>query len=238
MKETRTFTGRIVRKHKTIFGKYILTFSDIKHTVKAECGEALYNSLCEGIHLTIVLYGNQLVSYKASADNRISAATSITETSAYQHGKPLYYRSSRCTNASDFPGFTQRLPHVNELVSFDADLFEHLPVQHSEIDVPCPDGQYLAVIVEPKAKPSTEIAQDTRFTFCGYDLIDEQTQLSAIVHYSAAFSKVIHDEHLNSFGLFCSYTDAKHTQKALRSIYPNEKHADCVIVELWRYICE
>lgn len=58
MKETRTFTGRIVRKHKTLFGKYILTFSDTKQTVKAECGEALYNYLNEGIHLTIVLDGN------------------------------------------------------------------------------------------------------------------------------------------------------------------------------------
>ena len=236
MKEIRTFTGVIVRKHKTFWDKYILTFSDAKHTVKAKCGEGLYNCLSEGIHLTITLHGDQIVGYTAPADKGRTRSCSNAETSAYQHGKPLYCRSSRCMNTPELQAFNQGLLTGAELVSFDGNLFEHRPVQPGEIEIPHCEHQYLAFVVDPQPQPSPEIARDGRFTFCGYDLVEAATQISAIIDCGAAFREAIPYEQLNDFGLFTTYAAAKQTQAALRSTYPNEEHADCVIVEIWRYI--
>lgn len=236
MKETETFTGMIVKKHRSFFGKCYLTLSDTRRSRKVECHPGLFDSFCEGMQLTIVRYGNQMVSWRSASRKNAPYATSIAESVDYSHGKTLYYRSSRCMNTPELREFNQGLLTGEEIVSFDCDLFEHLPVQHNQIEVPCAEHQYLAVIVKPKAQPSAEIAQDGRFTFCGYDLVEESTQISAITNCGAAYSEAINYAALNQFGLFSSYAEAKHTRQQLRSVYPDEEHANCVIVEIWRYI--
>ena len=238
MRETETFTGMIVKKRKTLFGKYTLTLSDTRRSVTVDCGERLYDCFCEGIQLTIVRYGDQLVSWHPASGKDEQYATSIAETADYRHGKVLYYRSSRCMNTPDLRGFNKGLLTGDEIVSFDCNLFEQLPVQPAEIEVPCPEHQYLAVIIEPDEHPNTALSQDGRFSFCGYDLVEEQTQISAITDCGAGYCDVIKYKKLNSFGLFSSHADAKRTQERLRRAYPDEEHADCVVVEIWRYIAE
>lgn len=237
MLKAETFTGMIVKKHVSLFGKYILTLSDTKHTFKVECAELLYNCLCEGMHLTVTREGKQLISWHPS-DSKEETFTPIREAPIYQHGKPLYYRSSRCWNTEEVRGYNHGLLTGEEIVSFDCCLFEHLPVLRREIEVPCPEHQYLAVIIEPLAPPNAEVAQDGRFTFCGYDLIEEQTQISAITNCGGGFSNVIPYSTLNQWGLFCRHTAAKKAQRRLLQAWPDEPHADCVIVEIWRYIAE
>ena len=237
MLKAETFTGMIVKKHVSLFGKYILTLSDTKHTFKVECAELLYNCLCEGMHLTVTREGKQLISWHPS-DSKEETFTPIREAPIYQHGKPLYYRSSRCWNTEEVRGYNHGLLTGEEIVSFDCCLFEHLPVLRREIEVPCPEHQYLAVIIEPLEPPNAEVAQDGRFTFCGYDLMEEQTQISAITNCGGGFSNVIPYSTLNQWGLFCRHTDAKKAQRRLLQAWPDEPHADCVIVEIWRYIAE
>lgn len=238
MWETETFTGRIVKKRRSFFGKCYLTLSDMRRTCKVECHPGLYDSFCEGMHLTIVRYGNQMVGWRAAKGCREEPFSPIAETPNYQHGKPLYYRSSRCWNTEEVRGFNQGLLTGAELVSFDCSLFEQLPVLRREIEVPCAEHQYLAVVVEPEAPPSAAIAQDGRFTFCGYDLVEEMTKISAITNCGGGFSDVIDYLALNEWGLIDRYDDAQQTRRRLREAYPDEPHADCVIVEIWRYISE
>ena len=237
MLKAETFTGMIVKKHVSLFGKYILTLSDTKHTFKVECAELLYNCLCEGMHLTVTREGKQLISWHPS-DSKEETFTPIGEAPIYQHGKPLYYRSSRCWNTEEVRGYNHGLLTGEEIVSFDCCLFEHLPVLRREIEVPCPEHQYLAVIIEPLEPPNAEVAQDGRFTFCGYDLIEEQTQISAITNCGGGFSDVVPYSSLNQWGLFSRHTDARKAQRRLLQAWPDEPHADCVIVEIWRYIAE
>ena len=236
MRKTEEFTGRLCKKRITLWGKHTLTFNDFRHVVKVECGKQLYEQLFEGLDLTITYTGKQLVSWRAASGKPEALPTAIAETAAYQHGKPLYYRSSRCMNTPELLEFNQGLLTGEEIVSFDCSLFEHLPVQHDEIEVPYPEYQYLGIIVEPAAQPSAEITQDGRFTFCGYDLVEKTTQISAITNYGAAYSDAINYTALNQFGLIDSHAAAKHTQQQLRHAYPDEEHANCVIVEIWRYI--
>lgn len=237
MKETETFTGMIVKKHRSFFGKCYLTLSDTRHIRKVQCNTALFEQLCEGMQLTIVRDGNQMLSWRPATD-REEPFSPIAEIPNYQHGKPLYYRSSRCWNTEEVRSCNQGLLTGDELVSFDCCLFEQLPVLRREIEAPCAEHQYLAVIVEPEAQPSTIIAQDERFTFCGYDLVEEMTKISAITCCDGGFSDVIDYPSLNKWGLIRRYAEAKETQQRLLEAYPYEPHADCVIVEIWRYISE
>ncbi len=235
MRKTEKFTGRLCKKRITPLGTRTLIFNDFRHFVKVECGKQLYEQLCEGLDLTITYTGKQLVSWRAASGKPEALSTAIAETAAYHHGKALYYRSSRCMNAPELQECNQGLFTGEEIVSFDCCLFEHLPVRYEEIEFPCPGHQYLGVIVEPAAQPSAEIGQDSRFAFCGYDLVEEMTQISAITNCKAAYSGAINYAALNSFGLISSYADAKHTQQLLHQVYPNEVYANCVIVEIWRY---
>lgn len=236
MKGTETFTGTIVKKHRSLFGKCYLTLSDARRIWKIQCHAGLFEWFCEGMYLTIVRDRNQLVIWHPATDRE--EFSPITEVPCYQHGKPLYYRSSRCWNTEELCGFNQGLLTGEELVSFDCCLFEQVPVLYKEIEAPCSEHQYLAVIVEPDAQPSAAMAQDGRFTFCGYDLVEEMTKISAITNCGGGFCDVIDYPALNEWGLIRRYNEAKQTQQRLREVYPYEPHADCVIVEIWRYISE
>ena len=72
------------------------------------------------------------------------------------------------------------------------------------------------------------------FDFCGYDLIDPETAISAVTNCGADFDEGIDYAKLNEYGLFSDYAEAVRTQKALLKAYPEEPHADCVVIELWR----
>ena len=71
------------------------------------------------------------------------------------------------------------------------------------------------------------------FHFAGYDLIEEQTQISALVN-CGGFPKAFSNEELNPFGLISEYRRASEVKKLLVEKHPEESHADCELYAIWR----
>jgi hypothetical protein len=71
------------------------------------------------------------------------------------------------------------------------------------------------------------------FEFVGYDLIEEQTQISALTN-CGGFPKAFYNEELNSSGLIAQFRRASEVQRLLVENYPEESHADCELYAIWR----
>ena len=71
------------------------------------------------------------------------------------------------------------------------------------------------------------------FMFLGYDLIEEMTQISALVN-CGGFPKAFANDELNEFGLIGTFSRASEVQRHLRKEYPDEPHAGCELYALWR----
>ena len=68
--------------------------------------------------------------------------------------------------------------------------------------------------------------QDSHFSFCGYDLVEVEGGVSALVN-CGGFPKSFDNSELNSNGLIEKLERARVVQDSLRSEYPDEHHADC-----------
>ena len=71
------------------------------------------------------------------------------------------------------------------------------------------------------------------FSFIGYDLIDEQTQISSLTN-CGGFPDVFQNSELNDFGLFGGFGRACEVKRTLASRYPIEPHAQCQMYAVWR----
>ncbi len=71
------------------------------------------------------------------------------------------------------------------------------------------------------------------FGFVGYDLIDEETQISALTN-CGGFPDVFNNEELNRFGLVDSFDRAREVRRLLAECHPEEAHAQCEMYALWR----
>jgi hypothetical protein len=92
--------------------------------------------------------------------------------------------------------------------------------------------QIVAAIREPSREAITDF-NDERFDFKGYDLLDDQTRISALTNcggFDLAFSK----GDLTDCGLVWEYERAYDVRAALLRHYPEESHADCAVWGLWR----
>lgn len=96
------------------------------------------------------------------------------------------------------------------------------------------DEQILAVIVRPEIEPDDMLEKDGQFEFCGYDLTEFLTCTSAITNCGAMFEDAIKYDRLNHYGLISSYREAVTAQLDLYEKYPEESHAYCEIIEIWR----
>jgi hypothetical protein len=67
---------------------------------------------------------------------------------------------------------------------------------------------------------------DQRFVFRGFDLVELQTGISALVN-CGGFDKAFSRADLSDCGLLTDHTTAASVQKRLRDEYPDEPHADC-----------
>jgi len=65
-----------------------------------------------------------------------------------------------------------------------------------------------------------------RFEFLGYDLVDVEGSASALTN-CGGFPGAFENSELSSKGLLTSHTRALEVQANLRSMYPEEHHADC-----------
>lgn len=160
---------------------------------------------------------------------------SITYKLAEKRNALMFFRSTYRINNPEMKRFNNYKILCDEIVSFDCGLFQLEEVLYEEILSPTSDFQYLAVIIDPSERKSDLLSEDDRFSFVGYDLVEDLTSISAITNCGGDFEKAIDYDQLNDFGLFSDFAKALETREKLAAEYPDENHADCEIVEIWRY---
>jgi hypothetical protein len=74
---------------------------------------------------------------------------------------------------------------------------------------------------------------DRRFVFRGFDLVELQTGISALVN-CGGFDKVFAPTELSGCGLLSDRAKALSVQQSLRAEYPDEHHADCDLWAVWQ----
>jgi hypothetical protein len=71
------------------------------------------------------------------------------------------------------------------------------------------------------------------FRFMGYDLVEEQTQISALTN-CGGFPDVFSNDELNSCGLLGKFDRASEVKRLLAEKHPEEPHAQCEMYAIWR----
>lgn len=74
---------------------------------------------------------------------------------------------------------------------------------------------------------------DPRFVFRGFDLVELQTGISALVN-CGGFDKAFAPTDLSDCGLLTDHARALSVQKRLRANYPDEPHANCDVWAIWQ----
>jgi len=92
--------------------------------------------------------------------------------------------------------------------------------------------QVVAIQIEPSSSVEEDLF-DSRFVFKGYDLVEEFSRISALTN-CGGFKKSFSNSDLNSFGLIQTFEKVLKIQHSLRSEYPEESHADCIVIAIWR----
>lgn len=92
--------------------------------------------------------------------------------------------------------------------------------------------QILAISKNPKEEEVISFV-DQRFQFKGFDLVEDDTRISALVN-CGGFPKAFSNDELSDCGLISTYKRAKGIQRQLLKNYPDENHADCEISAIWK----
>lgn len=79
----------------------------------------------------------------------------------------------------------------------------------------------------------TEFSGGGDFSFIGYDLIEEQTQISALTN-CGGFPDSFQNAELNPFGLISQFVRADEVRKKLAELHTTEPHAQCELYAIWR----
>jgi hypothetical protein len=74
---------------------------------------------------------------------------------------------------------------------------------------------------------------DARFAFRGFDLVELQTGISALVN-CGGFDRAFAPTELADCGLLADHARALAVQERLRAEYPDEHHADCDVWAIWQ----
>ena len=74
---------------------------------------------------------------------------------------------------------------------------------------------------------------DSRFVFRGFDLVELQTGISALVNCDG-FDKAFARTELSECGLLADRAKASDVQERLRAEYPHEPHANCDLWAIWQ----
>jgi hypothetical protein len=86
-------------------------------------------------------------------------------------------------------------------------------------------------------KPSSvewdRYSADLHFEFMGFDLVEELTRIGALTE-CGWFSKAFSIKELSDCGLIADYSRAKEIQESLVEHYPDEDHAYCTIIAIWK----
>jgi hypothetical protein len=74
---------------------------------------------------------------------------------------------------------------------------------------------------------------DPRFAFRGFDLVELQMGISALVN-CGGFDRAFASTELSDCGLLADHARALTVRKRLRAEYPDEPHADCDLWAVWQ----
>ena len=74
---------------------------------------------------------------------------------------------------------------------------------------------------------------DPRFVFRGFDLVELQTGVSALVN-CGGFDRAFAPTELSDCGLLADHARALTVRERLRAEYPDEPHANCDVWAVWR----
>lgn len=150
------------------------------------------------------------------------------------YGRTRFFKADRCINNESLRAFNKNKINAKEIVSFDCGLLDLQELrEYNNEDLM---EQVLLIIVRPDVDLIDEfIVKDiATFDFCGYDLVEMNTCISAINNCGANFDNAIDYGNLNEYGLMSNYLDTVKAQILLRNNYPDENHAYCEVVEVWR----
>lgn len=92
--------------------------------------------------------------------------------------------------------------------------------------------QIIATISEPKDIEVLNF-RDKRFLFKGYDLIENDTRISALTN-CGGFDLAFQKSDISKSGLILSHDKAFKIRESLFENYPDEYHADCNIWAIWK----
>ena len=174
--------------------------------------------------------------------------------------KALFIATEKC-DPDDGSGWTKycewaKIPQLKEVVSLDGILCPHLvrdfideDWQHNVqenyrlnyfYDLNYLLGRISGVkrrnVLGLYRNPETHISEPPGagdFKFAGYDLIDEETQISALTN-CGGFPLAFSNDELSCYGLISDYTHACRIRERLINQYPNDPHADCELYAIWR----
>ena len=150
------------------------------------------------------------------------------------YGQIRYFIANRCFNDENLKKFNKYKLRQVEFVTFDCALLEMKEISVDEtLEIASDNQQILAIIMRTDTNPNEGLLHKG-FDFCGYDLVEEFSNISAILNCAAGFEKSIDYSKLNEFGLISAYRDAVNTQLSLQDEYSDESHAYCEIIEIWR----
>ena len=92
------------------------------------------------------------------------------------------------------------------------------------------DEQVLRFIEEPNVDVQSLI---DKFEFCGYDLIEKATHISAVTN-CGDWDPLDFTEFINEYGLINNLDKCIKIKRDLKTHYPYESHADCNVFAIWR----
>lgn len=144
----------------------------------------------------------------------------------------LFFKTNRFFPCENYLAGNQYLTGRQEIVSFDDGLFDLEGIIEFDVDNLEKDFQIMAVVINPEQNENYDI--DNRFEFCGFDLCEDV--ISAITNCECGFDKAIDYLSLNKYGLIDEYDIATETQKRLIALYPEESHAACQLIKIYRYV--
>lgn len=148
----------------------------------------------------------------------------------------MYFKADRFYPDDKYFEYNRYLKGKKEIVSYDCGIFDLEGIIELNLDSIEKGFQIIAIIINPENNVDCDI--DNRFEFCGYDLCEDGTSISSITNCGCEFDKAIDYLLLNKYGLFSDYNIAIETQKKLMELYPEESHATCQLIKIYRYVAD
>ncbi|MCL2462747.1 MAG: hypothetical protein FWF44_08790 [Defluviitaleaceae bacterium] len=153
---------------------------------------------------------------------------------------PAYYKAERFFPTKKYEEFSM-IFNKHEIITYDILLCNSTNSRYGEVQNLTglvgvslkTDEQIIAYYENPNESYESHYPGDG-FEFCGYDLCEKMTGISAITNCGGDFEKAIPYNELNQYGLIGTYESVRKSHDALISLYPSDNHANCEIYELWR----